>query len=111
MHSILARFTSSTSARPLLKYLPSPLLKWVVRSRGFVVGSTRFVVLQQKMLCKLKGLETGEKQAVGTCRGISISISISISTTISISIQRRTNVDVMGVGKHTHASTRLATDP
>ena len=94
MHSILARFTSSTSARPLLKYLPSPLLKWVVRSRGFVVGSTRFVVVQQKMPFKLQGLEMGENKSVERVGG-----------------KRRTNVDVIGVGKHTHASTRLATDP
>ena len=46
------------------------------------------------MSFKLKGLEMGENKSVERVGG-----------------KRRTNVDVIGVGKHTHASTRLATDP
>ena len=61
IRSRLARFTGSTSARPFLKYLPSPLLKWVVRSRGFVVGSTRFVVGKCQTI---KGFGNGRKQSV-----------------------------------------------
>ena len=61
-----------------------------VRTRGIVVG----VVVVVLAPVDFGIMETGENKSVERVGG-----------------KRRTNVDVIGVGKHTHASTRLATDP